>query len=59
MTLNEFKTLPNDYIGDGAYICDTGYSFIIITTDCISIQNEIHIDMHSLKAINNFVKHKR
>ena len=56
MTLDDFKKLNHDYLGDGAYICWTGYSYIIITTDGISIQNEIHLENNELKALNNFIE---
>ena len=56
MTINEFRKLDHDYLGDGAYICNLGHCFVVITTNGISIQNEIHLGSYEIKALNNFVK---
>ena len=45
-----------DYLGDGAYVGYTGYSFIIFTTDGTTIQNEVHLKNNELKALNHFVE---
>ncbi len=55
MTLDEFKKLDHVYLGDGAYVCWTGFSFVIITTDGISIQNEVHLQGSEVRALNNFI----
>ena len=55
MTLNEFKKLPHDYLGDGAYICYTGYSFIIVTTNGMFIENEVHLEKSGIESLNRFV----
>ena len=55
MTLDGFRKIPHDYIGDGAYIGDMGFAYIIITTNGVTIQNEISIEKESIKALNNFV----
>lgn len=47
---------PVEYLGDGAYVRFTGYSFVIYTSDGISIQNEVHLEKHEIEAFNRFVK---
>ncbi len=48
--------MPKAYLGDGAYVRFTGYSFVIYTSDGISIQNEVHLEKHELEALDRFVK---
>lgn len=47
---------PKEYLGDGAYVAFSGYSFIIYTSDGYRIQNEVHLEAHELCALNLFVK---
>jgi hypothetical protein len=45
-----------DYLGDGAYVGFTGYSYVIFTTNGITVQNEVHLETTELKALRNFVE---
>ena len=47
---------PVAYLGDGAYVRFTGYSFVVYTSDGISIQNEVHLEKNELKVLDHFVK---
>ena len=59
MNYKDFHNLPEankTYLGDGAYACFTGYAYIIITTDGVTIHNEIHLDSFMVEALRNFVQ---
>ena len=45
-----------DYLGDGAYVGYTGFSFIIFTTNGETVHNEVHLEANELKALNRFVE---
>ena len=53
------KDEPAEYLGDGAYVRFTGYSFVLYTTDGISIGNEVHLEKHELEVLDRFVKRMR
>ena len=59
MNLEEFKRLSHDYLGDGAYVGDAGQVYVIITTDGITIQNEICLGAYEIKALNNFIASRK
>ena len=44
-----------EYIGDGAYVGFTGYSFVLFTTNGISICNEVHIEFIALDILDRFI----
>ncbi len=46
---------PAEYLGDGAYVRFTGYSFVVYTTDGISLHNEIELEVSALKVLDRFV----
>ncbi len=47
---------PAEYLGDGAYVRFTGFSFVVYTTDGLSVQNEVHLEASALKVLDRFVK---
>jgi hypothetical protein len=50
------EKLPEEYLGDGAYVRFTGYSFIIYTSDGISETNRVHLEKNELDALDRFRK---
>ena len=58
--VTNFKELSNvDYLGDGAYVGYTGYSYILFTTDGQTVHNEVHLEANELKALNHFIERMR
>lgn len=47
------------YIGDGIYMEDMGYAFILTTENGISVQNYIHIEPSEWSAMERFVEARR
>lgn len=45
---------PTEYLGDGAYVRFTGYSFILFTTNGITESNHIHLEKNELDALDRF-----
>jgi hypothetical protein len=48
--------INSTYLGDGAYIGYTGFSFIIFTTNGTDIQNQVHLEDNELNSLNHFVE---
>lgn len=54
--LNE-KFSHHDYLGDGAYIAATNHgTFVIFTTDGITMNDSIELDERMVNVLNCFVK---
>jgi hypothetical protein len=52
--MNPPKTEPVEYLGDGAYVRYTGYSFIIFTSNGLTESNHVHLEDNELKALDRF-----
>lgn len=48
------ETEPTEYLGDGAYVRFTGYSFILFTSDGITEMNHVHLEKNELDALDRF-----
>lgn len=50
-----------DYLGDGAYVEYTGYSYILRANHHTDSQctDSIHLDNHALESLNRFVARMR
>jgi hypothetical protein len=47
---------PAEYLGDGAYVRWTGYSFVVYTSDGLQELAAIELDGTALKAFDKFRK---
>jgi hypothetical protein len=55
--LEQFGDKTNtEYLGDGAYVGFTGYSYILFTTNGITVQNEVHLEGNEIKVLNRFIE---
>ena len=56
--IKQFKG-NRDYLGDGAYVGYTGYSYVIFTSDGINVLNEVHLENNEINALNRFIESMR
>lgn len=47
---------PTEYLGDGAYVRFTGYSFVLFTYDGITESNHVALEKNELNALDRFRK---
>lgn len=48
--------MNKEYIGDGVYINNDGYSIILTTENGISTQNEIYLESAILRSMLDYIR---